>query len=148
MAFLLALAAMGLTVGFFFEVPGKRLLVWLTLLLALGGLIWGAIGIKRAFSRPRVYGGRITAPIFGVIALLVCGLLGFLFFHTRSLPASTGAPQIGQKAPEFTLTDTHGNQVSLGQMLGGGASPGAANVSAGSAGTPKAVLLVFYRGYW
>ena len=147
MAFLLAVAAMGLTVGFFYEVPGKRILVWLTLLLALGALAWGAIGIKRAFARPRVYGGRITAPIFGIVSLLVCGLLVFLWFHTRALPASSGAPQVGQKALDFTLDDTRGAKISLAQLLG--TAPGRVeDVSTGSAAAPKAVLLVFYRGYW
>jgi hypothetical protein len=118
------------------------------LLLALGAVAWGAIGIKRAFARPRVYGGRITAPIFGVVSLLVCGLLVFLWFHTRALPASAGAPQIGQKAPDFTLDDTKGAKISLAQLLGTASSGGVENVSTGSAAAPKAVLLVFYRGYW
>src|SRR5262249_32714020 len=116
MAFLLALAAMGLTVGFFFDVPGKRTLVWLTLALAVAAVVWAAIGIKRAFGRPRVYGGKVAAPIVGVISLLVCGLLVFLWFHTRALPPSAGAPQVGQKAPDFTLNDSQGGKVSLGQL--------------------------------
>src|SRR5262249_53441748 len=75
LAFLLALAAMGLTLGFFFDVPGKGILAWLTPAAAVAALVWGVIGIKRAFARPRVYGGKITAPIFGVISLLVFGFL-------------------------------------------------------------------------
>src|SRR5215475_12219003 len=148
MALLMALAAVGLTVGFFYEVPGKSLLVWLTLLLALGAVGWGAVGIKRAFTRPRVYGGRITAAILGIASLLVCAILVFLWFHTRALPASAGAPQVGQKAPDFTLDDTKGAKVSLAQLLETPPGGGGENASTGSAGAPKAVLLVFYRGYW
>ena len=69
---------------------------------------------------------------------------------------ATGAPQVGQKVPDFTLADTNGNKVSLGQLLGKGDSPaspsnvtGQASPVGTSTGTPpKAVLLVFYRGYW
>jgi hypothetical protein len=74
-------------------------------------------------------------------------------YHARDLPASSGAPQVGQKAPDFTLSDSNGNTVSLGQLLGSGAAatgtPGEASgaTTVGSP-APKAVLLIFYRGYW
>jgi hypothetical protein len=71
---------------------------------------------------------------------------------------------VGQKVPDFTLADTNGLKLSLGQLLGkehvtlvapprevmeklgmGNQLPPAS----ASPGTPtKAVLLVFYRGYW
>jgi peroxiredoxin len=53
---------------------------------------------------------------------------------TRMLPASHGAPAVGQKAPEFTLPDTNHQSVALSQLL---AAPGS-----------KGVVLIFYRGYW
>jgi hypothetical protein len=74
-----------------------------------------------------------------VVTLLACALSIFGFFSARKLPASAGAPQVGQKAPDFTLTDTTGKQVSLSQILAEPMPNGAA---------PKAALLVFYRGYW
>jgi len=49
-------------------------------------------------------------------------------------------PIVGQKAPDFTLQDTSGHPVTLAQLL---SSP-----VPGSAEPPKAVLLIFYRGYW
>jgi hypothetical protein len=70
---------------------------------------------------------------------------------------------VGQKVPDFTLADSNGNKVSLGQLLGkadssisASATPASANNSTGQAipagmspaTPPKAVLLVFYRGYW
>ncbi|HZE25074.1 MAG TPA: hypothetical protein VE054_13850 [Blattabacteriaceae bacterium] len=74
------------------------------------------------------------------------------------MPSSAAAPQVGQKVPDFTLADTSGNKVSLDQLLGkADASVSAsANTATGQAipvglstATPtKAVLLVFYRGYW
>jgi len=97
------------------------------------------VGMKWAFTMRGVYGGRIFGSILGVVSLLVVVGSVWLFMHGRDMPGSPGAPKVGQKAPDFTLTDTSGNQVSLGQLLA--ATPG-------SSVAPKAVLLVFYRGYW
>jgi hypothetical protein len=66
---------------------------------------------------------------------------------------------VGQKVPGFTLADTNGNKVSLDQLLGKGeaatktvslvAPPANQSPTAMSTAMPtKAVLLVFYRGYW
>jgi peroxiredoxin len=71
--------------------------------------------------------------------VVIFGLFVFsIFILPRHLPASSGAPQIGQKAPDFNLADTNGKQVSLSELR---SSP--INGKA-----PKGVLLVFYRGYW
>jgi len=61
---------------------------------------------------------------------------------SRWLPTAHGAPQIGQKAPVFTLADTHGKPVSLSELL---SAP--INGKAPSS-NPRGVLLIFYRGYW
>jgi peroxiredoxin len=59
----------------------------------------------------------------------------------KQLPSARSAPQVGQKAPEFTLVDTKNTNISLSELLST-PLPGA------SGGAPKGVLLVFYRGYW
>lgn len=51
------------------------------------------------------------------------------------LPASEGAPKVGEKAPDFTLPDTEGRAVRLYDLLR-------------QEGQPRWTLLVFYRGYW
>jgi len=146
-ALLLALASIGVSAIFFFvSFRGEIVLQWVSLLLAAAGLIWGVIGVWRAYGQPQIYSGKVSAPIFAVIALLVLGLMGFGWKSARQLPASTGAPQLGQKAPDFTLSDSNGKQVSLAQLLQPAQSGNAAQPSTGSA--PKAVLLIFYRGYW
>jgi peroxiredoxin len=58
----------------------------------------------------------------------------------RELPSADSAPQVGQRVPDFTLADTSGKPLSLHQLL--------ESSSQSPAATPKAVLLVFYRGYW
>ena len=57
-----------------------------------------------------------------------------IFFVGRWLPASKGAPQVGQRVPDFSLPDTSGKQVSLNELL---TTPVNGNA-------PKGVLLVFY----
>ena len=52
---------------------------------------------------------------------------------------------VGQRVPDFTLSDTSGQPVSLDQLL---APAGSASTSQSQAQAPNAVLLIFYRGYW
>jgi len=161
---LLALAAMLSNAGFFIALPGQRALAWLSVALAIAALVYAAMGIMRAFRQPQLYGGKVSSSILGVVSLFICGLVAFGSFHARDLPSSSAAPQVGQKVPDFTLADTNGNKVSLDELLGKEqisivAPPrevmgnlGMANqlspVADGPATPPKAVLLVFYRGYW
>jgi hypothetical protein len=168
-ALLLALAAMLSNAAFFLGLPGPKLIAWLVVALAIAALVCAAVGIMRAFRQPQVYGGKVSSSILGVLSLLICGLVGFGSIHSRDLPSSAAAPQVGQKVPEFTLADTSGNKVSLDQLLGKadastktvslvappravlevmGKADEVAPVLAGIATPPKAVLLVFYRGYW
>ena len=46
--------------------------------------------------------------------------------------------KVGQKAPDFTLTDSNDKPVTLAQLL----------TEPINNQPPKAVLLIFYRGYW
>jgi len=163
-ALLFAVAAMLSNAGFFMALPGQRAIAWLSVILAIAALVCAAVGIMRAFRQPQVYGGKVSSSILGVLSLLICGLVGFGSIHARDLPSSAAAPQVGQKVPDFTLADTNGNKVSLGQLLGKDrvsltATPrealerlGMANqlspVAVSPATPTKAVLLVFYRGYW
>jgi len=142
----------------FLVVPAPRAILWLTVALGIAALACAAVGIMRVYRQPQVYRGKVSSLILGVLSLLICGLFAFASLRSRELPASAAAPQVGQKAPDFTLADTSGNKVSLGQLLGKADSStvASANNSAGQAipaslstATPtKAVLLIFYRGYW
>jgi len=139
--FLLALGAILCNVVFFLNLPGQRAIPWLSMLLAVVALIFLARGVKRAFGQPRVYRGKILSTILALVSLLLVGVAIFSFFHARAMPASAAAPNIGQKAPDFTLADTSGQPVSLAQLF----VPAAGD---SQAVPPKAALLVFYRGYW
>jgi hypothetical protein len=139
---------------YFINVPGQASFPWLNVLLPALGLILFLVGLKRAFGqplmsrgsvslfgRPEVYRGKVSGSILTVIAVLLSGISVWGFVHARAVPASAGAPKIGQQAPDFTLTDTSGQTVSLAQLL-------SAPIDSSSGKPPRAVLLVFYRGYW
>jgi len=53
------------------------------------------------------------------------------------LPRSVGAPQVGQKAPDFTLTDSNNKPVTLAQLL----------IEPIDNKPPKAVLLTGYAAH-
>jgi len=158
-ALLFAVAAVLSNSTFFLGPPAPKLIAWLVVVLVIAAVVCAVIGILRAFSQPQVYRGKVSSSILGVVSLLLCGLVVFGSVHSRDLPSSAAAPQVGQKVPDFTLADTSGNKVSLDQLLGkadASALPHSATAGSIASGAnsniaappPKAVLLVFYRGYW
>jgi hypothetical protein len=106
---------------------------WVNLLLfaVAGWLLAG--GLRRAYAHPERYRGRISGVIVSVLSLGICVLfcLG-VFRFARQIPSPELALRVGQQATEFTLTDTGGRRVSLAQLRQ----------------AHRAVLLIFYRGYW
>jgi len=139
--FLLTLAAFMSYFLIFVWFPVTRDFPWANLLLFAIAAVLLFIGFRRGFAseRPHRTRSRIITAIVGTLGVAVIALFIFaIFIGGRQLPASTGAPQVGQKVPDFTLTDTNGKQVSLNELL---STP--VNGSA-----TKGVLLVFYRGYW
>ena len=139
--FLLTLIAAFSYFAFFVKFPVTRDFPWANLLLFLLAAILVVVGIRRGFARGRAHPTRskIVTSIVTTLSVLIFAFFIFaLFIAARWLPASTGAPQVGQKVPEFTLPDANGRQVSLNQLM--------SQPIDGKA--PKGVLLVFYRGWW
>jgi len=127
--------------SFFPSLPGRSVIAWLCLILPALGVALLLLGVIRAFRQRQVYGGKISGSIITVLAIPLFALSTIGFFHARALPASTHAPQVGQKAPDFTLANASGQSMSLGQLL-------SVPIDASAGTPPKAVLLIFYRGYW
>ena len=122
--------------GFFARFPIARDFPWANLLLFGIGVTLLVVGLFRAFGRPQIYRGKILGSIFAAIAVLVVALFSYeIFYVLRQVPASAGAPRVGQKAPDFLLLDQNGKPVGLGDLLRGPAGP-------------KSVALIFYRGFW
>ncbi|MEY2440164.1 MAG: hypothetical protein QOI34_1549 [Verrucomicrobiota bacterium] len=124
-----------LSYSFFVRFPITRDFPWANLLLFCAGGILLISGLVRAFRLPGLYRGKIFGPILALLSLLVFGLFSYaLFYVVRQMPASTSAPRVGDKAPEFVLPDQDGKPVSLTGLLS-------------SAGT-RAAVVIFYRGHW
>lgn len=124
---------------YFLALPGQEVFPWINLLVPAAGLVVVLVGLRRASVSPQTNGGKILAPVFAIVSAVVFGASAWGLHHARDLPAASGAPRVGEKAPDFTLASTNGRATSLSQLL---LEP--INNSA----PPKAVLLVFYRGYW
>ena len=122
---------------------------WVNLLMIALALFLLGTGLARAFRRPDAYRGKIAGSILASLTLLLAGIfLVGIFYLTKQVPASHGAPKVGEIAPDFTLPDSRGNGVTLSALLN---SPfpknGSASAEAAS-GQTAAVVLIFYRGYW
>jgi hypothetical protein len=119
----------------------EPILPWISLLLPIVGLAFCFVGLKRAFGEPQIFRGKVGGSILTVLSVLFVALSVLFFVSARAVPKSGSAPQVGQKVPDFTLNNTSGQPTSLSSLL---STP----IGAASGKTPKAVLLVFYRGYW
>jgi peptidoglycan/LPS O-acetylase OafA/YrhL len=129
--FLLALAGL-FSYEFFVQFPITRDFPWANLLLFAAGGILLILGLARAFGRPQLYRGKIFGSVFALLSLLVFTFFDYeLFYVVRQVPASTGAPRVSEKAPEFTLPDQNGKPVALADLV-----------------SPNGAVLIFYRGHW
>ncbi|PYK05996.1 MAG: hypothetical protein DME67_03785 [Verrucomicrobia bacterium] len=118
---------------FFAQFPITRDFPWANLLLFAIGAALLLVGLFRAFGRPQVYRGKISGSIFVTISFLLFAFFAYeIFYVLRQVPLSSHAPRVGEKAPEFTLVDPNGRSVALADLLSGS----------------KAVVLIFYRGFW
>ena len=137
----IAFAAILCNVVLFLNPPAQNLIPWLSIVLGIVALVFIALGVKNLLMPSRTIGPRVLGVFVTLLSLLFSAGSIFGFMHARAVPPSTDAPQIGQKAPDFTLPDTNNQAVSLAQLFA--PAPGHTTAVA-----PIAVLLVFYRGYW
>jgi hypothetical protein len=127
--FLVALAGL-FSYEFFVRFPITRDFPWANLLLfAIGGFLLIA-GLVRAYGKPNLYRGKIFGPILTLISVAAFSLFAYgLFYIVKQMPASTGAPKVGDIAPDFTLDSQNGEPVSLRDLL--------------ASNDTRAVLLIF-----
>ena len=130
--FLVAMAGL-FSYQFFVQFPITRDFPWANLLLfGIGGALL-IFGLFRAFGRPQVYRGKIFGSIFAAIAVFCIAFFSYVIFYVlHQVPASAGAPRVGQKAPDFFLLDQNQKPVGLGDLLS----------------NSNGAVLIFYRGFW
>ena len=117
---------------FFAQFPITRDFPWATLLIFGIGAVMLLVGLFRAFGRPQLYRGKVFGSIFALISLLLFAFFSYeISYVLKQVPLSAQAPRVGEKAPDFSLPDQNGKQVSLGDLL-----------------SPNGAVLIFYRGHW
>ncbi len=137
--FLLSFAALLSYPFFFVSFPATRDFPWANLLLFGIAVVLLVVGIRRGFALDRPGRSKIAASVLATLSVVILGLFVFsAFIFARWLPDSPSAPQLGQKAPDFSLADINGKLVSHSELL-------SAPINGKS---PKGALLIFYRGHW
>jgi hypothetical protein len=140
LGFLIAVFAFLSYVPIFAKYPSTRDMPWANFLLFAAALVSLAVGLRRAFAQPSLYRGKIAGPILTTLSMAALALFClFTFSLGKHLPASTQAPKVGQKAPDFALPDTKGATVTLASLL---------STPITASRPTKGVVLIFYRGYW
>ena len=141
-ALVLVLAFVLGVLPFIAQLPGQEALPWLDLLLSILAVVLVIRGLRLAIREPQRYRGKTMGWVFTAVSSLLLVFSCLAFSGARQIPQADAAPPVGQKAPDFEFEDTSGRNISLAQLL---AEP----LDAAKTGSrPKAVLLVFYRGYW
>lgn len=131
--FALVLLGLFTYIPLFAQFPATRDVPWVNFLLIIAGGSLLLLGVKRAFKQPDLYRGKVTGSILSVLSLLMVGFFCYgMFYVVKNLPSSGGALHAGQQAPGFTLSDATGHPVALSELLK----------------QNRAVVLIFYRGYW
>jgi hypothetical protein len=116
----------------FAQFPVTRDFPWANLLLFGIGAMLLLVGLFRAFGRPQLYRGKVFGSIFTAIAVFLFAFFAYeIFYVLKQVPLSAQAPRVGEKAPDFSLSDQNGKSVSLTDLI-----------------SPNGAILIFYRGHW
>jgi hypothetical protein len=131
--FVIVLVALASYIPLFTLFPITRDVPWANYLLFLLGGALIAVGVRRAFRDPEHYRGKISGSILGGLSVLLFGFFVVTILYLgKQIPSVQSALRTGQPAPPFTLMDTAGKQLASFDVLK----------------RSRAVVLVFYRGYW
>ena len=137
--FILSLAA-GFSYPFVFvRWPITREFPWANLVLFAIAIVLLFLGLRRALKPDKTIVSTIFSSLAAVFGVFMLASLLFMIYVMGSwLPPSAAAPKVGQKAPDFTLSDANDKPVTLAQLL----------TEPFNNKPPKGILLIFYRGYW
>ena len=131
--FAIVLVALGSYVPIFVKFAVTRDVPWVNYLLLLLGIGVLALGLRRAYLEPLRYRGKVSGSILGAAAVVLAGaFVMFTVYLTKQIPSSESALHLGERAPAFTLRNADGKPVTLSDLMS----------------KHRAVVLIFYRGYW
>lgn len=115
----------------FAKFPTLRDVPWLNLPLVMLGMIVALVGVFRIYRQPGGLVGKLLASIGAFLSVAIAAAFNYYIFSlSYQIPVAADAPVNAEKAPDFSLLDHTGKEVSLSDYLG------------------QNVILVFYRGYW
>ena len=121
-----------------------RAAIWISVLLCAVAAALLVAGLRRYYSAPESYRGKVAGPVLATLTVLMIAGFGFMtYMMKQAYSVAQNAPRVGAKAPEFALTDVKNSRITLPQLLSAPVSG-----ASGDARAPRGVLLVFYRGYW
>jgi len=102
----------------FARYPVTRDTPWANYLILAAGIGFMISGLRRAYAQSQQYRGKIVGLILAVLSFTTVGFFCFLIFYaTKQMPKAPDAPRVGQKAPEFVLTDANNKEVSLASLM-------------------------------
>ncbi|MBV9074776.1 MAG: hypothetical protein JOZ10_14190 [Acidobacteria bacterium] len=115
--------------------------IWISIALIVLGVVLLWDGVRRSYVQPETYRGKVSGTVLAVVALLIIGGFGFVNYAMhQAYSKGQHSPKVGEKAPLFVAKDATGHEVKLAELLH--------TSVVGGPQAPRAVLLVFYRGYW
>ena len=131
--FVLVLLAVGTYIPIFAVYAATRDVPWVNYSLFAAGGVLLVLGLRRAFGHPEIYRGKVLGSILASLSFLLFVFFcsGILYF-SKAIPASETAVRVGQSAPDFNLANWDGKRVSMSDAVKNN----------------RAVVLIFYRGYW
>ena len=104
--------------GYPFTFQITRSVFWIGLALCIAALVLLISGLRLAFGQPESYGGKVAGPILATFSVLLFALFGVMsYMMPKAYAVARNAPRVGNKAPDFALTDIQGSPVTLSQML-------------------------------
>jgi hypothetical protein len=117
---------------YFVRFPITRDFPWANLSLFGIGAALLLIGLVRAFGRSQLYRGKVFGAILAAIAFALFAFFSYeIFYVLRQVPRSAQAPQVGERARDFSLPDQNDTRIALTDLL-----------------SPNGAVLIFYRGHW
>jgi hypothetical protein len=116
---------------YFYQFPATRDFPVVSLPIVVLGVGLSVVGCWSVWKQGRRSLGKALAGLSLLLSLGAAGLLVFyVFYYSYQLPESATAPALKAAAPDFTLLDQNGKEVTLSELRG------------------KKVVIDFYRGNW
>lgn len=121
--------------------PATRDFAWANFALLAAGLAVLWVSLRKSFRQAQVYRGKVLGSIVFGLSLAATAFFAFGIFYLARVPFGSQVPNVGERAPGFSLPNQEGKIVTLNDLL-------RPEMGAGSGTLGRGALLIFYRGHW